>query len=526
MSGQEILKFCLENGFIIDKELFESLSPIDFDVARRIIEKIKEASNTRLITKTILFSKSQELSRIATAFDSENKKRVEKIFINLGMNIEITKESEEAEREESKDAGSVKMAMPLKDVRIISSYNIPTKKFKVADFARHFRNRFVEIKKLMQDRPELQNLVSINKIGGNRQNFSIIGAVLKKRATKNKNILLELEDLTGRILVLANHDRKEIYEKAKEAMLDDIIAVKGSSGSSEIIYANDIIYPDIFLAEKKRARKEEYALFTSDLHVGSKRFLEKNFLKFIEWINGRMNNAETAGKVKYLFITGDSVDGVGVYPGQEDLLLIKDIKKQYEKLAGMLKMIRKDVNIILCPGQHDAVRVAEPQPMLDRNYAAPMHEIQNLNLVSNPAIVEISDGINVLMYHGASIHSFVSDIEELRVSRAHETPTRIIKHMLKRRHLAPTHSSVVYVPNEAEDPLFIKKAPDIITTGEVHRADIDIYNNILMISSSCWQSTTPFEEKIGNNPIPCKVPMLNLKTREIKILDFSDEGEK
>ena len=58
-----------------------------------------------------------------------------------------------------------------------------------------------------------------------------------------------------------------------------------------------------------------------------------------------------------------------------------------------------------------------------------------------------------------------------------------------------------------------------------------IVNNILLVASSCWQSITPFEEKVGNVPDPCKVPLFNLKSREVKIVDFSegeirwDEGE-
>jgi DNA polymerase II small subunit/DNA polymerase delta subunit B len=98
--------------------------------------------------------------------------------------------------------------------------------------------------------------------------------------------------------------------------------------------------------------------------------------------------------------------------------------------------------------------------------------------------------------------------------------------MLKRRHLAPLHSFVTYVPTERKDHLAINDVPDIITTADFHKPDIDIYNNILIICSSCWQSITPFEEKVGNNPDPCKVPILNLKTREIKIMDFSDEKEE
>ena len=190
------------------------------------------------------------MDNITTSFDNENKKVVERLFINLGLNIEIKKEKivekEPIKEDEEKQDSSF---------RIISSYNVPTKKFVVNDFVRHFRNRFLEMKKVLQERAELQNLVSINKISGNKQNFSIIGAVLSKRTTKNKNILLEMEDLTGRISVLVNQNKKEAYEKAKDVLLDDIVAVKGS-GSSEIVFVNDIIYPDLCLPERKKSKKD------------------------------------------------------------------------------------------------------------------------------------------------------------------------------------------------------------------------------------------------------------------------------
>jgi DNA polymerase II small subunit/DNA polymerase delta subunit B len=67
--------------------------------------------------------------------------------------------------------------------------------------------------------------------------------------------------------------------------------------------------------------------------------------------------------------------------------------------------------------------------------------------------------------------------------------------------------------------------PDLLCTGEVHRVDVENYNNILIITGSCWQGQTAFEEKIGNIPDPCKVPLFNLKTRELKILDFGVEEE-
>ncbi len=41
-----------------------------------------------------------------------------------------------------------------------------------------------------------------------------------------------------------------------------------------------------------------------------------------------------------------------------------------------------------------------------------------------------------------------------------------------------------------------------------------------MISGSCWQAKTDFQEKLGHEPEPGRVPIVNLKTRAVKILDF------
>ncbi len=516
--NQELLKFCLENGILIDKEIGNLLSEFDNETAKKIIEKIS-ALRERIITKSFFSKNFEKLYGLI-----DDKKIIEKLKINFGLSLEISRENyvEEAKEESKEEKG-----VSLGNIKVLSSVVNPTKKIEVGDFVKYFRVRYQELKKILQERKELENLTSINKLNTSRQGVSVIGLVFSKRITGNKNVLLEVEDLTGKVSVLISKDKFDIYEKAKEILVDDVIGIKGF-GNREIIYANDIIYPDAFLHEKARIDRDERVAFISDIHVGSTNFLEENFLKFIDWLNGEEGNEkqkEEARKVKYLFVTGDTVDGVGVFPGQESLLSIKDIKKQYEKLAEYLSKIRKDVKIILCPGQHDAVRVAEPQPPIGEDYGSALHKLENVILVSNPALIEITNGgnrgIKILMYHGASMSSYVNEIDALRVAKAHDNPSRVVKELLKRRHLASMHSSVTYIPNENRDPLLIKEVPDIINTGDFHRADVDIYNNILIICSSCWQSITPFEEKVGNVPDPCKVPVLNLKTREIKILDFS-----
>ena len=516
--GKNIAQICLEKGILLDKELFDVIDGIDDqDSVIQIIDRISGLFKEKIVTKTLFIKNIEQLQSV---YSDDQKKVLNHILVHLGITIDIKHEIP-APKEEKRI---------LEGIKVLSSTTLPAKKLEVDNFVKYFRSRFQEIRGFLQTRNELQNLISINKISNNKT-CSLIGIVMSKRITKNKNLLIEVEDLTGRITLLVNRNREEVYALAKDIMLDDIIGVRGN-GNGDLFFANDIVYPDAFLPEKHLFDKDEYVAFTSDVHIGSKMFLKQQFLKFIDWLNGKVGDEvqqEIARRVKWLFITGDTIDGVGVYPGQENLLDIKDVREQYRELAKILSTLRKDITIIMCPGQHDAVRVAEPQPPVGRDYGEPLFELENLVLVSNPAMIEILNqgkpGVKILMYHGASMHSFISEIEELRIGKAHQTPAKVIKHLLKRRHLAPTHSSVTYIPGD-QDSLVIREVPDIITTGDLHKPDIDYYNNIMIIASSCWQSITPFEEKVGNVPDPCKVPLLNLRTRALKVMDFSDVSEE
>lgn len=527
---ENILKLFIEKGFLLDKEMFNFLNELkDEDVANEILNKIAFISNEKLITKNLVDHNLEKIKSILVELDTEKKKIVEKFFVNICVSVEVKKETEIVQRTDKKE--TLRTGPPIK---ILSSPVILAKKIEVKDFVKHFRNRYNSLKEVLQQRKELEGLISIDKIVGNNRNFSIIGIITSKKITKNKNLLLEVEDLTGKARLLINQNKEEVYKKSKEILLDDIIGFK-VSGSRDFLFVNDLFYPDSFLVEKHAADEEVYALFISDMHLGSTHFLESSFLKFIDWLNGKNcdeKQKEILKKIRYLFVLGDSVDGAGIYPGQEKDLKIKDIKKQYEKLAEFYKKIPNSINIIQCAGQHDAVRVAVPQPQVGGDFAESLTKIDNLYLVSNPSLVEIEcnedkSGIKVLMYHGAGVIPYIiNEIEELRLGNAQSTPAKAIKHLLLRRHLAPSHGGFVYIPNMEEDNLVIKEVPDIITTGDMHRLDIDKYNGVLIICNSCWQTQTAFEEKVGNQPDYCKIPALNLKTKEIKILDFEDETEK
>jgi DNA polymerase II small subunit len=525
MNTQEILKFCLERGFLLDNEVLNLLSETnDIESVKLIIERIKDYTNQRIITKNLFDQNKEKVIQIFSTLPKENQQQLEKLKIKLGISIEISKEfftekNQESAKDENKETN-------FNDVKILSTFpNNHTKKLEVEDFTRYFRNRVNEMKKILQGNASLRNLVSINKISGNRQGISIIGIVSNKSITKNGNMLLEVEDLTGKIKVLINSHNLKLYEKAEEISLDSVLGFSGF-GDREILFANDIIFPDSILQERKKSPVEEYALFLGDLHFGSKLFLENSFLKFIDYVNGKTQSKESE-KIKYLFFVGDIIAGVGVYPNQEKDLFLKDIEEQFIGVSEVLSKIRKDIKIIISPGNHDGVRLMEPQPLLNERYAWSIYNLKNVVLTGNPAYVNIGakenfPGFDVLTYHGFSFPYYANTVPKFMKEKTLNFPDKIMAYLLKNRHLAPSHSSVQYYPSE-EDNLMIKKIPDIFVSAHTHKSAVSYYNNILMISVSSWESKTSNQERMGNEPDFCKVPMFNLKTRTIKILDFEDE---
>lgn len=515
MENKEILKACVKKGFLLDKEVLGHLSVFSEQEILEIAEQIGNLRlNEKVITKLVLKKNSQKIYPIFMSL-----KNLEKTNLFLS-NLEIILEKKvEVKREESREIST-------SSLKVLSAPKFSAKKVDVQDFVKHFRFRYEQIQNILKEK-NLENLKSLRRIGTDRESSFVIVMILDKRTTKNGNLIFEVEDLTGSSRILINQNREEVYTKAKEILVDEVVAFK-VSGTTEMLFANDVIFPESSLPEKKKFSEEEYAVFTSDLHVGSTMFLEENFMRFLKWLNceeGTEEQRRIAEKIKYLFLCGDNVDGVGVYPGQEKFLSILDMKEQYKKLVEYLNMIRKDIKIVLCPGQHDAVWVGEPQPVVEESWSDGLHKIENLTLTPNPCMVEIDGGFKVLMYHGASMHGIIEEIPEIRLKYGHNSPTRVAKEFLKRRHLSPMHGACDYIPTEKKDNLVIDIVPDILVTGDQHRPEVANHNNILMIACSCWQSRTPFEEKVGNNPDPCKVPIFNLKTREVKIIDFSG-GEK
>jgi DNA polymerase II small subunit len=318
--------------------------------------------------------------------------------------------------------------------------------------------------------------------------------------------------------------------------MDEMIGVVGfnmpDDKQDNIVFATDILIPDVpNNKELKKSPDEAYAVFLSDIHIGSTLFCKNEFIKFINWLKGdigSIENKRTASKVKYIFISGDLIDGIGIYPGQDNELTIKDIYQQYEECARYFKMIPSHIKIIVCAGNHDAVRLSEPQPKLCPDFAKSIYEIPNVTIVTNPGMVKIHEkedfsGFDVLLYHGYSFDYYVQEVKTIRENGKYKNPEQIMKFLLRRRHLSPTHGFNPYIPDTDDDPLVIANLPDFFITGHIHYASASTYRNITMICGSCWQGKTPFQEKLGHEPEPCRVPLVNLQTRAIKMLRFDND---
>jgi len=542
MDEKEILKFCIERGLLIEPEVLNLFSEIseDTESVKLIIEKIKNHTQKRIITRNLFEQNKKQVSEFFLTLPKENQKSLEKLKIKLGLQIEISRLSQVQseiptisqatgtgqyqenvskrrsddflEQENSDEDGNVKVL--LKPISI-------KKKVEVDDFVKNFRNRFSEMKNILQEHSELDNLVSINKLSGGKK-FSIIGMVFEKRVTKNRNILFSVEDLTGRTKVLINQNKPELYKKAEEVALDSIVGFSGS-GDKEILFASNVVFPDSVIIERKKAPVEEYALFIGDVHYGSKLFMEENFLRFINYVNGKVPNSKEADKIKYIFIVGDLVSGIGVYPSQKKDLKIDDLEEQFRGFAELIGRIKKDIKIIISPGNHDGVRLLEPQPPLDEKYSWHLYNLKNVVLTGNPCYVNIASGkdfpgFDILTYHGVSYPYYANVVPSL-VENGLNSPEKIMFYLLKNRHLAPTYSSIQSFPSE-KDELVIKKVPDVFVSGHTHKCAVSYYNNVLVISTAAWEEETEFQKRKGNLADFCKVPMLNLKTGAIKILDF------
>jgi DNA polymerase II small subunit len=389
------------------------------------------------------------------------------------------------------------------------------------DFVSLFRDRYNGIRKILcAQRREISKFIPISRIKKTMPDVQLIGIVKNVKTTKNGHRLIEIEDDTGNATLMALKANTEAFQLANEVLLDEVIGVVGKiSKNGDLIIIQNIIFPDIKMQhEKKRIEEPLCVAFLSDIHMGSKMFMETEWNGFLRWVNGDLGNSrqrDVASKLKYLVLPGDLVDGIGIYPGQEKELSITNIYEQYQALAQQFSYIPDHITVLLQPGNHDAVRPAEPQPAFEKEIRD-LFSGKEFIFIGNPCYFSLH-GVNILSYHGQSLLDFSTNIQSL----SYNEPTEVMKIMLKKRHLAPTYGGYTPLAPEHEDYMIINQVPDIFVTGHVHTSYIDNYRGVTLINASSWQSQTSYQKMLNFVPNSAKLPIVDLKTGNATAMDFS-----
>ena len=395
---------------------------------------------------------------------------------------------------------------------------------KMGDINDAFNDRLERLRKLiiansrLPRRPlEIARLQAERSRFTGRENVAVaIGLVNDPRHTKNGHLMFSLEDSSGEMncLLMNRKGEDRIIEHSRIVesglMPDDVVGVSGSfSQDGGLFYIDDLHFPMHDRHEKKFAEQAVSVAFLSDVHLGSKTFLEAQWHKMVRWFN----TDPLARTIKYLVLSGDCVDGVGIYPGQDKELLIKDFYKQYSSFAELVELLPDWVECIMLPGNHDAVRPAEPQPTLEPEI---QQDYNSTMFVGNPCDFSL-DGVRILSYHGKSIDDFVAGLRNV----TYKDPVEAMRQMLRRRHLAPQWGGKTPLSPEPEDGLVIREVPDIFVTGHVHGHACVDFRGTTLIQSSTWQDQTSYQRMLGFQPKPCMLTVVNLGTHKTISIPFA-----
>lgn len=527
---RNLVQELLDRNCLITPDSYEILEDIDTDtididklanaLKNEIVvtaEKLQEAlsSYTELLSegelvedfpmKPVDTSDIKELSSEETKVEVKpTAKKTKKAFNPLGKRIEA----------------QIKILQESTEQTIVEG--------KIGDFSKYFTSRYNQIRAILRKRGDLtgaMQIAEVKKATINPQEvITIVGMVYEKRTLKSGGLMIEIEDPTGRYTVNITAKEQELVEKAGALLNDQVAGFVGKIYDNRL-FLNELIYPNVPIMDKESNLKDPISVcMTSDLHIGSKEFLEESFLRFIDFLSGKVDDPyqqTLASQIKYLIICGDLVDGIGIYPGQEDDLVINDIYEQYKHAAKLIAQIPKWIHVIIISGNHDACRLALPQPAFSKEYAPDLWAMENVTILSNPSIIELH-GRKVLLFHGNSFE----DVSSLTPGLSMSDPNGPMIYTLRFRHLAPTYGRRSSIVPSKKDELVIEIVPDLYITGHIHINSHTQYRGIDCINAGTFQSQTDYMLSKNINPTPGRVPVFNLQTNKMHELVFYDPNEQ
>lgn len=400
----------------------------------------------------------------------------------------------------------------------------------VEGYAALFRSRFEKSMRILAQRPDSKRISKIASVKQNFRNSSkfvergekrlhgaagsiIVAGLLMSRRTKKNGIEIAVDDYTGILTVTAVAE--DAKKQATALAMDQMVMLELENGKGAPgLTVKSVMTPDIPDHLPNRSKSEAYTVLISDLHVGSKYFMEKEFLRFLDWLS---SDDDIVRKIKFLCVGGDLIDGIGIFPNQDKELLEMDAGKQMNHAARLLAKVPRHMKVLAIPGNHDVGRRALPQPAIPgKDPADHLYGHPNCTMLGNPAFVDLN-GVKLLMFHGQSLDDVIATTPGLSYSR----PAEAMKVLLKARHLAPTYGERTPIAPEQEDMMVISDVPDIFHSGHVHVTDVQSYRGTLVVNSGAWQSQTNYQQTMGIMPSPGMAIVVNLATLQPFVQDFN-----
>lgn len=385
-------------------------------------------------------------------------------------------------------------------------------------FGKLFHDRYQRLFSIVKERRDAKSSTTVAGAKGLApgKKARVVG-LLSDRSSRRGNVEMKIDDPTGTLRLVCQAGPVE--KSALEAPLDGMVVVEVSKARSGQLFTDSVVLPDIPGRRAVSTSHRVYAVLLSDLHIGSRMFLADDFNRFLRWLNGEFGDKDVVNRIKYLVIGGDLVDGVGVYPGQEYQLAERDPRKQYQLAAEYLEQVPGHIQIVLAPGNHDAVRQALPQPAVAVDMAESLYAMDNVRWVGDPAYVKLH-GVVFLVYHGKSLDDVIATTPNL----AYDRPTDAMKLLLRARHLAPTYGKRTALSPELRDYMVIDQVPDVFHAGHVHTYGELTYRGTLLVNSGTWQAQTSFQSNMGLEPTPSVVPIVDLSTLGVARRNFGAAG--
>ena len=465
------LKYALSKGFQIHPEAFKILEKIDSKELESIIKRVvreKAKQNLFLINQNDL-----------------------KMFVDSEIDENIENKHE-----------------------ILSD---PTKKITSAEgidgFGTLFVSRYSKLLKIVSQRAQAKKMIQIDTVKvGKPKDEVFVGGLLMDRKIERDVTKLIIDDPSGSLETLVFN--KDVQPIANSLLVDQFVMQSITSGKNGGFITKELVIPDVPEHVTNRSKTETYAVLISDLHVGSRYFMEKEFGEFVSWLS---SPDPIAKKIRFVLVCGDLVDGVGIFPNQDKELLLVDIDQQMAKAAQMLDKIPKHIKVFIIPGNHDPGRRALPQPAIPEKHNLDLWNRENFFMLGNPSVIALN-GVKVLMFHGQSLDDVVGTTPGL----SYMQPAKAMRALLRARHLSPVYGKRTPIAPETEDMMVIDEIPDIFHSGHIHVVDLDMYKGTLIVNSGAWQTQTGYQASVGITPTPGIAVIVNLATLKVFTKSFVD----